>query len=70
MKIREIRLQSDAELAKFITDTRRKIAEGYVEIKTKDVKQVRAIRNLKTDLARALTISSERELAELEKNNG
>ncbi len=70
MKIREIRLQSDAELAKFITNTRQKIAEGYVEIKTKDVKQVRAIRNLKTDLARALTIVSERELAELEKNNG
>lgn len=70
MKIREIRLQSDAELAKFITDTRQKITEGYVEIKTKDVKQVRAIRNLKTDLARALTITSERELAELEKNNG
>lgn len=70
MKIREIRLQSDTELAKFIADTRQKIAEGYVEIKTKDVKQVRAIRNLKTDLARALTITSERELAELEKNNG
>ena len=70
MKIREIRLQSDAELAKFITDTRQKIASGDVEIKTKDVKQVRAIRNLKTDLARALTITSERELAELEKNNG
>ena len=70
MKIREIRLQSDAVLAKFITDTRQKIAESYVEIKTKDVKQVRAIRNLKTDLARALTVTSERELAELEKNNG
>jgi ribosomal protein L29 len=70
MKIREIRLQSDTELAKLIDETRRKIAIGYVEIKTKDVKQVREIRNLKVDLARALTIQSERELAELEKSNG
>lgn len=70
MKIREIRLQSDAELTKFVDETRRKIATSYVEIKTKDVKQVRAIRNLKVDLARALTIQSERELAELEKSNG
>ena len=70
MKIREIRLQSDAELAKFVDETRQQIAASYVEIKTKDVKQVRTIRNLKVDLARALTIQSERELAELEKSNG
>lgn len=70
MKIREIRLKTDAELAQFIRETQTKIAEGYVELRTKEVKHVRQIRNLKTDLARALTLQSERELAELEKQNG
>lgn len=70
MKIRDIRLKTDAELEQFVRETRSQIAEAYVDLRTKDVKHVRQIRNLKTDLARALTLLSERELAELEKQNG
>ena len=47
-------------------ETRAAIAGAHVDLKTKEVKQVKAIRNFKRDIARALTIQSERELANLE----
>lgn len=70
MKIRDMRTKSDTELSLLVTESRQKLATAHVDLKTKEVKQVREIRNLKTDIARALTIMSERELAELEKSNG
>ncbi len=70
MKIRDLRAKTDAELAQLVKDNQARVAAAHVELKTKEVKHVREIRNLKTDIARALTILSERELAELEKHNG
>lgn len=70
MKAREMRTKSDAELTKFVLETQVNLAAAHVELRTKEVKHVRQIRNLRKDKARALTIQSERELAELEKNNG
>lgn len=70
MKIRDMRTKTDTELEQLVKESREKLATAHVELKTKEVKHVRQIRNLKTDIARALTIISERELAELEKSNG
>ncbi|MBP9827185.1 50S ribosomal protein L29 [Candidatus Saccharibacteria bacterium] len=70
MKTRDIRTKSASELTKYMEEVRQQIASTHIDMRTKEVKQVRQIRNLKKDLARALTIQSERELAELEKNNG
>lgn len=65
-KIKDIRTKTDAELATFVVETRAAIAGAHIDLKTKEVKQVKAIRNFKRDIARALTIQSERELANLE----
>ena len=65
-KIKDIRSKSDAELITFVTETRAAIAGAHVDLKTKEVKHVKAIRNHKRDIARALTIQSEREMKSLE----
>lgn len=70
MKMTEIRAKNDAELARLVTETREKIAQAHIDLRTKEVKNVKEIHNLKQIIARALTVQSERELVELEEQNG
>lgn len=70
MKAKLIRQKSDKELASLITDTSAKIVQNHIDLKTREVKNVREIRANKRLLARAKTVQNEREIAELEKQNG
>ncbi len=70
MKTTELRTKSAAELATLVTETRQKLAQAHIDLRTKEIKNVKEIHNLKKTIARALTIQSERELEELEKKHG
>lgn len=70
MKAKDIMQKSDKELTSLITDSRAKIVSAHIDLRTKEVKNVREIRAHKRILARALTAQNERRLAELEKKNG
>lgn len=65
-KIKDIRSKTDAELTSFVVETRAAIAGAHIDLKTKEVKHVKAIRGFKRDIARAMTIQSEREMKSLE----
>lgn len=66
MKTTELRNKTDDELEKFVGEQRGALAQAVVDLKTKEVKNVRHIRGIKKDIARALTLKSERELKALE----
>ena len=66
IKAKQLRTKSESEMNNFVSQQRHDLAQAVVDLKTKEVKQVRDIRNIKKTIARALTINSERELAALE----
>lgn len=74
MKIKEITTKSDKELTVAVNDLRKKIIAAEIDLRTKEVKNVKTIHNLKRDLARALTIKRQRaiiaEEVGSEKSNG
>lgn len=70
MKAKELIQKSDKELAELILDLRNKIVQAHIDLKSKEVKNVRQVRIHKRDLARALTVYNERQIKELEKENG
>lgn len=70
MKVKELIQKSDKELAELILDLRNKIVQAHIDLKSKEVKNVRQVRIHKRDLARALTVYNERQIKELEKENG
>ncbi|MEI7818874.1 MAG: 50S ribosomal protein L29 [bacterium] len=70
MKPAELRTKKPAELDVMMEDIKAQLANAHVELKTKEVKNVREIRKFKRTIARIMTIQSERELAELEQTNG
>lgn len=55
-KMRELKL---AELTQEITKLRQAIDDTSIEYRTKEVKNVRKLRGLKKDLARALSVANE-----------
>ncbi len=63
MKIKEIAGKKEKELDRLIKDSREKLLKLSFEVATKESNKVRDIRKLKKDLARALTVKRERELA-------
>lgn len=63
MKIKEIGDMKDKELDKFIADQKAKLLKSSFDVATKETGKVRDIRVLKKDIARALTVKRERELA-------
>lgn len=63
MKIKEIGDMKDKELDKFITDQKAKLLKSSFDVATKETGKVRDIRVIKKDIARALTVKKERELA-------
>lgn len=66
MKIKEIAEKKDKELDKFIADQKAKLLKSSFDVTTKETGKVREIRVIKKDIARALTVRRERELARVE----
>lgn len=66
MKLTDITKKTDQELTELITSERSALAKAVVESRTKEIKNVKALAAHKKTIARALTISRERELAKEE----
>ena len=58
MKIQELREKSKMELQKLLVDNREKLRQLKFDLASGKVKNVRAIRELKKEIARALTLLS------------
>ncbi len=68
MRPEEIAEKKDKELDKFIADQKAKLLKLIFDVRTKESNKVRALRVIKKDIARALTVKKERELAREEAN--
>jgi ribosomal protein L29 len=66
MKLAEIMNKNDQDLAKLVGELQQQIADAAVEVRTKEVKNVKQVTGLKKSLARALTITRERQIAQEE----
>ena len=60
MSALELRQKTEAELAKLIADWRVQLHDLSLRAATRQLKDVKAIRGVKRDLARCLTILNER----------
>lgn len=69
MKIAEIKNRNDAELQALIDDSRRALTQVAIDVRTKEVKDVKAEHNLKKTIARALTVQRERSLSSTEEKS-
>jgi ribosomal protein L29 len=63
MKLVEITKKTDQELTELIQAEREALAKAVIESRTKEVKNVKILDAHKKTIARALTISREREIA-------
>ncbi len=59
MKVAEIRQKNPTELDQLIKDTRASLAEAALDLRTKQVKNVKATLGLRKTLAQALTLKNE-----------
>jgi len=66
MKLQDITTKTDAELKTLIQSTRQELAEAVVDSRTKEDKNTKRQAALKLTIARAKTISRQRELTKLE----
>ncbi len=66
MKLNDIKGRTDEELTRLIEDSRKEFASAVIDMRTKEVKNVKAQTNLKKTIARALTVKRERELSATE----
>jgi large subunit ribosomal protein L29 len=57
---RALRQKTDRELTEFLQESRRQLAELSLKAAAKQLPDVRAIRTLKRDIARSLTVWRER----------
>lgn len=60
MKASELRNQTDSAMAKLLEEKRAELAGSVVQLHSKEVKNVRAIRGLKRDIARILTVQKQK----------
>ncbi|HSX41557.1 MAG TPA: 50S ribosomal protein L29 [Candidatus Saccharimonadales bacterium] len=70
MKYQELASKSDKELNTLLSDTRKQLADELVNIRTKQVANVKAIQKLKKTIARAETARRAKELKLTEESNG
>lgn len=63
MKAKELRNKSNKELQKDLIDNREKLLRLHIDLRSKEVKNVREIRNIKKSIARILTINTEQNKA-------
>ena len=68
MKIVDIKQKTDKELSTMLVDSRKKLADAKVELRTKQVSNVKEIAALRKTVARVLTVQRERELSKEEAN--
>lgn len=61
MKTKELRNKTDKELVKNLVELREKLVNAHIDLRTKEVKNVKQIKAIKKDIARVLTIMSEGE---------
>lgn len=62
MKAKEIATKSNKELDQYILDQRRALQDAHVELRTKEVTNVKAIVKIKRNLARALTVQRQMQI--------
>lgn len=67
MKVKELRDKTIEELKKILNEERTRINQSRFDIKAKQVKDYRGIRNSKKDIARILTIIKEKEVSQKSK---
>ncbi|MCC7289309.1 50S ribosomal protein L29 [bacterium] len=67
MKAKELVAKSAKELSDYIAEQRKALVEAHIDLRTKEVKNVKAIHNIRRDLARALTIQRQNELKDSQK---
>lgn len=60
VKTKDLKLKSDEELNQLLSDSQKKLRELRFNLASGKVKNVRAIRVLKKDIARILTILNEK----------
>jgi large subunit ribosomal protein L29 len=68
MKIADINQKTDKELITLLIDSRKKLADAKVELRTKQISNVKEIMALRKTIARVLTVQRERELSKEEAN--
>lgn len=68
MKIADINQKTDQELTTLLIDSRKKLADAMVELRTKQISNVKEIMALRKTIARVLTVQRERELSKEEAN--
>ena len=68
MKMQDIANKNDQELKALVADLRRDLSQAHVDLRTKEVKNVKHISGIRKSLARALTIAREREIAREEQS--
>lgn len=66
MKLQDITKKTDQELRDFVSSERKALEQAVIDSRTKEVKNVKALAAHKKAIARALTISREREIAQEE----
>ncbi len=62
MKAKELHNKSQKELQKDLADLREKYAKTLIDMRTKEVKNVKTLHGIKKDIARVLTVLKEQEL--------
>ncbi len=62
MKAKELHNKSQKELQKDLADLREKYAKTLIDMRTKEVKNVKTLHGIKKDIARVLTVLKEHEL--------
>ena len=66
MKLQDIAKKNDHELAELLLAARSDLAKAVIESRTKEIRDVKQLGRLKKTVARALTITREREIAKQE----
>jgi len=64
MKIVELTQKTDKELQAVVTDTRKELAQLAIDMRTKQMPNVKQVQKLKKTIARALTVQNDRLLKE------
>lgn len=66
MKVQDITKKTDTELQTLIREQRSELAKAVLDSRTKEVRDVKQIGRIKKTIARALTLTREREIAKME----
>jgi ribosomal protein L29 len=70
MKYHDLNQKTDKELADMLQQSRTKLSDLVIDMRTKQVSNVKQIAAAKKTVARILTLQNDRELTKLEESNG